>query len=129
MKKRTQLATTLGDSGTTKILGQPGRVSKNHDIVEYIGTIDELQSVLGTLELEELDTIQDDLYRIMSGEDVSPDWMDTTIPNQTAFVLPRGMIHVARAVCRRAERRGVTAGRDITYLNRLSDYLYKLTIE
>ena len=52
------------------------------------------------------------------------------------FILPGGVpaaaaLHVARTVCRRAERRTVAAARDIAvpaavirYLNRLSDYLF-----
>jgi cob(I)alamin adenosyltransferase len=55
------------------------------------------------------------------------------------FVLPGGTLaaarlHVARCVCRRAERRAVTAGRHgdvpeaaIRYLNRLSDLLFVLS--
>ena len=123
------LSTKLGDNGTTKILNQKGRVSKNHPTIEYIGTLDELQSVLGCLELEDLDRIQTDIYDLMSHKEVSPEWMDTVIPQQTAFVLPRGMIHIARTVCRRAERKGVEAGFNIIYLNRLSDYLYKLSLQ
>ncbi len=54
------------------------------------------------------------------------------------FTVPGGhpltsMTHVCRTVCRRAERRCVTAGRDyyfapevLVYLNRLSDYFYLL---
>ncbi len=55
------------------------------------------------------------------------------------FVLPGGhqlvsFCHIARTVCRRAERRVVTLSRDsqveemiIVYLNRLSDYLFVLS--
>ena len=124
-----KISTKLGDNGTTKLLNEKGRVSKAHPLVEYIGTIDELQSVLGCLELEDLDQIQTELYDLMSMKEVSPEWMDTVIPQQTAFVLPRCMRHVARTVCRRAERRGVEAGQNIIYLNRLSDYLYKLSLQ
>ncbi|PAY18737.1 MULTISPECIES: cob(I)yrinic acid a,c-diamide adenosyltransferase [Pirellulaceae] len=59
------------------------------------------------------------------------------------FILPGGtqaasMLHLARAVCRRAERRVVTLGDQqgvkisdavIVYLNRLSDYLFVLSRE
>lgn len=51
-----------------------------------------------------------------------------------AFVLPGGSVaaaeaHVARTVCRRAERRLVTAAAEALwpYFNRLSDYLYALS--
>ena len=63
----------------------------------------------------------------MSMKGVEP-WFDTSIEPQREFILPRGLWHVARTVCRRAERRGVSAGIDIIYLNRLSDYLYKLSL-
>jgi cob(I)alamin adenosyltransferase len=62
------------------------------------------------------------------------DALDGELPSLTSFVLPGGtppaaMLHVARAVCRRAERRVValTSPIDpilITYLNRLSDLLF-----
>lgn len=56
----------------------------------------------------------------------------------TAFIIPGGgpkaaALHVARTVCRRAERRVITLHRDldvpplaVTYLNRLSDLLFVL---
>lgn len=66
------------------------------------------------------------------------DSMDETIPTMTHFVLPGGhqtvsFCHIARCVCRRAERI-TTALHEIspiepeiiTYLNRLSDYLFVL---
>lgn len=66
------------------------------------------------------------------------DEMDTTLPELTSFVLPGGHpfighIHVCRCVCRRTERLVVTldvhdfvAPLVLTYLNRLSDYLFVL---
>jgi cob(I)alamin adenosyltransferase len=66
------------------------------------------------------------------------DQMDASLPAMRTFVLPGGHSsvsagHVARTVCRRAERRVVAladeAGMDpliIKYLNRLSDYLFVL---
>jgi len=66
------------------------------------------------------------------------DRFDAEIPPLTSFVLPGGdgaaaAVHLARAVCRRAERETVTlAGREtigdaiIVYLNRLSDFLFTL---
>ena len=66
------------------------------------------------------------------------DAMDATLPTMTHFVLPGGhqtvsFCHIARCVCRRAERI-TTALHEmspietevITYLNRLSDYLFVL---
>lgn len=66
------------------------------------------------------------------------DEMNAKIPEMKNFVLPGGhtlvsFIHIARCVCRRAER-GVVALEDsaldegvIRYLNRLSDYLFVLS--
>ena len=66
------------------------------------------------------------------------DKMDRSLPPMTNFVLPGGhttvsYCHIARCVCRRAERLAVhlndiepTDERVIKYLNRLSDYLFVL---
>lgn len=66
------------------------------------------------------------------------DALDNETPKIKAFVLPGGcqlsaQTHVARAVCRRAERRILTLADEeyvdpllITYINRLSDYLFIL---
>jgi cob(I)alamin adenosyltransferase len=66
------------------------------------------------------------------------DAAETELPPLRAFVLPAGTeksaaLHLARTICRRAERSVVTLGREATlpplflvYLNRLSDYLFVL---
>ncbi|MBD0332123.1 MAG: cob(I)yrinic acid a,c-diamide adenosyltransferase [Chitinophagaceae bacterium] len=67
------------------------------------------------------------------------DRMNETLPEMKAFILPAGLpavsfAHVARCVCRRAERICVTMKEEkteveplvIKYLNRLSDYLFVL---
>lgn len=66
------------------------------------------------------------------------DSMEETLPQMTHFVLPGGhttvsYCHVARCVCRRAERLAVHLSHNepvadiaIKYLNRLSDYLFVL---
>lgn len=66
------------------------------------------------------------------------DRLDSATPEIRAFVLPGGRLsaahaHVARTVCRRAERRIVALGREEDvdenvkrYFNRLSDYLFIL---
>lgn len=68
------------------------------------------------------------------------DTMDETLPVMKNFILPAGLpvvsfLHVARSVCRRAERRcielqqhdGKVDALIIKYLNRLSDYLFVLS--
>ena len=64
------------------------------------------------------------------------DAMNAHLLPLTSFILPGGTpagvaLHLARTACRRAERAGVSAARDVSlnpealkYLNRLSDYLF-----
>tara|TARA_B110000240_G_scaffold158071_1_gene175997 strand:- start:207 stop:782 length:576 start_codon:yes stop_codon:yes gene_type:complete len=66
------------------------------------------------------------------------DKMDAVLPQMTHFVLPGGhqavsFCHIARCVCRRAERLSVELNDEeplneniLKYLNRLSDYLFVL---
>ncbi len=64
------------------------------------------------------------------------DRLDAELPPLTAFILPGGLtagasLHVARAVCRRGERRMVALQPPvdavlIRYVNRLSDFLFVL---
>lgn len=67
------------------------------------------------------------------------DLMDTALPPMKSFVLPGGhqsvsFCHIARTVCRRAERLTIALNEAepvdelvIQYLNRLSDYLFMLS--
>ena len=63
------------------------------------------------------------------------DALDGEVPPLRRFILPGGspagsLLHLARTVCRRAERRVVALGREsvepiiVTYLNRVSDLLF-----
>ena len=66
------------------------------------------------------------------------DFMTAGLPELKAFILPGGsavaaQLHVARTVCRRAERNAVRLGQTepigdfvVQYLNRLSDFLFML---
>lgn len=73
------------------------------------------------------------------GTDLLEKWideMDQKLPKLTHFILPGGhpagsMLHVARSMCRRAERSiipmhqtGDVSDNVLIYLNRLSDYLF-----
>lgn len=77
------------------------------------------------------------------GLEANIDRLEAELPPLTGFILPGGdpeaaLAHLARTVCRRAERRvvGLVAGLDdkegrylegpVAYLNRLSDYLFVL---
>ena len=63
------------------------------------------------------------------------DRLETEMPPLRSFILPGGsiagaLLHLARTVCRRAERRVIALGSDavesvlVVYLNRLSDLLF-----
>lgn len=70
--------------------------------------------------------------------ELAMDAAEAVLPPLRAFILPAGSpkaaaLHLARTVCRRAERSVVALARDqevpelfLVYLNRLSDYLFTL---
>ena len=155
-----KIYTRTGDDGTTG-LGDGSRINKDHARMEAIGTVDELNSQVGVLitELDAdndcivlLSRIQHDLfdlggelsipgYTLVSAERISEleaslDKINDDLPPLKNFILPGGSkaaahCHLARAICRRAERAVVTLSRendvnDTTrqYLNRLSDLLF-----
>ena len=157
----TAIATRTGDDGTTG-LGDGSRTSKDSLRIAAIGDVDELNSTLGLLITEpmpdglreELLAIQHDLFDL-GGELAIPGFnnlADTQVarldsllerynaelPRLAEFILPGGsraaaVAHVARTVCRRAERAVVALGRAEPvrptlrqYLNRLSDLLFVL---
>jgi cob(I)alamin adenosyltransferase len=154
-----RIVTRTGDGGTTG-LGDGSRVSKDSLRVVAIGAVDELNSTLGLLLAEPLvaamaallTDIQHDLFDL-GGELSIPGHTAVTsahvdrleqavesinagLPPLKEFILPGGtrpaaLAHVARTVCRRAERAVVAlAGADTVsqparvYLNRLSDLLF-----
>lgn len=129
------------------------------ELNSYIGLIRDQE--IAEIHIQELLEIQDRLFTIGShlAEDKSKssmklpeindidvhflekaiDTMDGVLPPMKSFVLPGGhttvsFCHVARCICRRAERivthlneeEGVEA-LILTYLNRLSDYLFMLS--
>ncbi len=74
----------------------------------------------------------------VEGLEAAIDALEETLPPMTHFILPGGhpsvsTCHIARTVCRRAERMTTLLGEQspvepeiLTYLNRLSDYLFVL---
>jgi cob(I)alamin adenosyltransferase len=88
----------------------------------------------GELRLKKLGIIESDIELLENEIDT----MEEKLPPMTHFVLPGGhptvsYCHIARCVCRRAERLAVhlshnevVAETAIKYLNRLSDYLFVL---
>jgi len=156
-----KIYTRTGDDGTTG-LGDGTRVAKDSARVAAYGTVDELNSALGivlAVELPErvrevLTQVQHDLFDL-GGELCIPgmamvhaadierleqtlDAFNEELPPLKDFILPGGGIaaahcHLARTICRRAEREVVTLARleavrvEAThYLNRLSDLLFVL---
>jgi cob(I)alamin adenosyltransferase len=160
-RRLTRIVTRTGDKGTTG-LADGSRVAKDAARIEAIGAVDELNSVLGVLLAEELpDAVREDLTRIqhelfdLGGELSLPghialgeehvarleqaiEKLNSGLPPLDNFVLPGGsraaaLAHLARTVCRRAERRVVALSRGeaippfaLRYLNRLSDALFVL---
>lgn len=165
------ITTRTGDDGSTG-LGDGSRVAKDSARVQAMGDVDELNSCLGVLLAEPLPQdlaaviapaqhVLFDLgselavpgYSLMKAEQVA--YLDQQIaalnanlPALKEFILPGGtraasLAHVARSVCRRAERSVVALAHDVPatqplapslgsslgplpgqYLNRLSDLLF-----
>ena len=157
-----KIYTRTGDDGTTG-LGDGSRIDKDHPRMQAIGSVDELNSLIGLLIAEllpsdalraPLSAIQHNLFNL-GGELSIPgyvmikpehiealeqilDELNEPLPMLKNFILPGGsraaaVCHLARSVCRRAERDIVTLARDTEintdgqhYLNRLSDFLFVL---
>jgi len=154
-----RISTRTGDDGTTG-LGDGARVEKDSPRIDAIGDVDELNSVIGVLLCENLPgevrsalvEIQHDLFDL-GGELSIPGYTrigqdqvarldrlieqhNASLPRLAEFILPGGTraasaAHIARTVCRRAERALVALGRVETinastrqYVNRLSDFLF-----
>jgi len=154
-----KIYTRTGDDGTTG-LGDGSRTQKDSLRVEAYGTVDELNSAIGVL-IAEVDSsgiasvlldVQHDLFDL-GGELCMPameligdrhidrlerelDRLNADLPPLKDFILPGGsrpaaQAHLARTICRRAERRVIALARHeavnepaIRYLNRLSDLLF-----
>ena len=155
----TKVTTKTGDKGKTA-LADGSRVLKDSLRVHCLGSIDELNASIGFAAVllpkkPEIDfkSIQNDLMNI--GAEISIpisekdfldqdriDYLDKKIelinndlPPLKEFILPGGndvcsRIHLARSICRRAERDLVSLNNKeqispeiLQYINRLSDYL------
>ena len=154
-----KITTRTGDAGDTG-LGDGARVPKESARIAALGDIDELNSAIGVVLAEEvpadmravLEAVQHDLLdlggelsipghtlltekQVEDLESTLERW-NGTLPPLKEFILPGGSraaaaAHLARTVCRRAERSLVALGRRETvsevarrYLNRLSDLLF-----
>jgi cob(I)alamin adenosyltransferase len=154
-----KIYTRTGDNGTTG-LGDGSRINKDSLRVEAMGDVDELNSMIGLMMTEVvpaflsniLTQIQHDLFNV-GGEICIPNYvilkqsrineLENTIDELNSqltplkeFILPGGTkaaayCHLARTICRRAERKLVELHRNekvtdisLQYLNRLSDLLF-----
>jgi len=157
-----KIITRTGDAGTTG-LGDGSRTGKDSLRIEAIGQVDELNSCIGLLLTEEglpdavrlaLNEVQHDLFDLggelcLPGMEVlKPEQVihletlstqfNEALPRLKEFILPGGtrpaaLAHLARTVCRRAERSVVHLGHEEAvsetlrrYMNRLSDLLFIL---
>lgn len=157
----TKIYTRTGDDGSTGLAAN-SRVQKDDARIEAMGDVDELNSAIGMLLAETLPedarnllvTTQHRLFDL-GGELAMPEYQTLSHAHTTAleiaidlwnanlpplkdFILPGGsrsgaQCHLARTICRRAERRLVHMHRlspqrpeVLRYLNRLSDLLFVL---
>lgn len=160
-RRLTRIYTRSGDHGTTGLAGGE-RLPKEHGRIEAIGDVDELNAAVGLLRAARLpadvdallEAIQHRLFDL-GGELSMPgtclltaaattqlerelDAFNAALPALDEFVLPGGneaaaRCHLARTICRRAERALWRLSRaepinsaGITYMNRLSDLLFVL---
>jgi cob(I)alamin adenosyltransferase len=154
-----KITTRTGDSGETG-LGDGARVAKDSARIAALGDVDELNSAIGLILAEEipapvravLEQVQHDLFdlggelsipghslltddQVQELETALEQW-NAGLPPLKEFILPGGSraaaaAHLARTICRRAERALVALGRGEPvgdaarrYLNRLSDLLF-----
>ena len=153
----TKIYTRTGDKGETGLSGG-ARVAKDSALMHAIGDIDELNSLLGLLVSKTqgdiastIKIVQNDLFNVggelsstqvlitqeaISWVEEKLDGLNEDLPALKEFILPAGgeaasVCHLARSVCRRAERQLVTVNREqainpelLAYINRLSDLLF-----
>jgi len=156
-----KIYTKTGDQGETG-LADGTRIDKTDARVMAMGDVDELNSLIGVLIAHDMvDNIAEQLQRIqhtlfnLGGELSLPgaelvlqkhvksleeliDKYNEDLPGLKEFILPGGsqaaaICHLARTVCRRAERSLLGLARTDAvnhnsqcYLNRLSDFLFVL---
>ncbi|MGD8339764.1 MAG: cob(I)yrinic acid a,c-diamide adenosyltransferase [Gammaproteobacteria bacterium] len=155
-----KIYTRTGDDGTTG-LADGQRVAKHDLRIETFGTVDETSSAIAMILAEPgvpqeiceiLLAVQNDLFEVgaelsmpeYAGVDADSvavleralDQLNADLPPLKEFVLPGGdraaaACHLARTICRRAERRAFELAETesirpdlLHYLNRLSDLLF-----
>jgi len=107
-----------------------------------LSEVQQLLFAIGALLAADPEKSKMKLYSLAAGDieflEIAIDRMDTALPPLKSFILPGGSVlvsnmHIARCICRRAERLVVQLSAEsivemniISYLNRLSDYLFVL---
>ena len=159
-KRISKVVTKTGDKGDTG-LGDKSRVAKDSARVQVLGDVDELNSHIGLVlanykEVDDINAtlsqVQNDLFdlggelaipgtELVKNEQVDNlekelNVLNADLPELPEFILPGGSVagaqcHVARTVCRRAERKMVSLAKQekinpqgLKYLNRLGDLLF-----
>lgn len=157
-----KIYTRTGDDGTTG-LADGSRTPKHDLRIETFGTVDETSSAIALVLAEDevpdrvreiLLRVQNDLFELgaelsmpgysgINASDITAlenalDEINADLPSLREFVLPGGdraaaACHLARTICRRAERRAFELNTReplnpdlLGYLNRLSDLLFVL---
>ena len=159
MPRLTRIYTRTGDDGTTGLAGGD-RIAKDSPRIDTIGAVDELNCALGLLRACEpgedidpaLEAMQHRLFDLgaelaMPGTELLQqahattletqlDELNAALPPLEEFALPGGneaaaRCHLARALCRHAERDLLRLSRtqavnaeSLRYLNRASDLLF-----
>lgn len=149
-----KIYTKQGDKGSTQ-LASGEIVSKNHIIIQGVGSLDETNSFIGLLrthiDLPILQKIQNHLFILGSNLSArrmlidfpeknvllleeSMDKIETQVKKLENFILPSGstissLCHIIRSIIRRSERFLIDSSlseKEKIYINRLSDFFFML---
>lgn len=149
------LYTGRGDKGTTSHMGSPKRVAKTDAVIEALGTLDELNSLLGLCKVKALGSqsgafvarIQEDLFIVQaevagSNKRLAPEktlWLEektnaieAELPPIKTFFVSGGtersaLFDLARTVARRAERRLVALHAETPLGDPILSYMNRLS--
>ena len=147
--------TKKGDRGETYLVGKSKKVGKNSKIINAIGSIDELNSLLGIISslskerglMNDILKIQNNLFSISSiiaGSKINfssgqtkylekqIDKLEASLPKVKGFIFPGGGIVAsylmyARSIARRSEREVVKISKDSRFENEILKYLNRLS--
>lgn len=149
-----KIYTKKGDKGLTSLYNGES-ITKDSSIIDLLGYIDELNSFVGILDIENefiynIQTWLFDLGTVVANPDHKYnfdldlintkkieneiDMMTEKLPKLTKFILPKGNINLCRAICRKVERKLVfniyihkhIPQNTVIFMNRLSDYFFTL---